>query len=195
MLSKILALLIISMSLLGLTSCFKGETQTVISTKVSISTITTTETKVVISGDNTQKLPESLKALNNLSQDGIAPAEVKIGNYYPGATAEQEIWVHNGGDQAKSYKIIYRIPDNTRETDDTKTAYYSMPPILADKWVGFADDYITVNAHDTIPILVTLNMPKDAVSPGKWEFWVSVMEDSNNTIQTELCERWLVSMR
>lgn len=118
----------------------------------------------------------------------ISPAQVDIGNYYPGAKAEWLIKVHNGNEKATKFAITYRVPS------DTKSGY-SFPPDEAQDWVIIADTTPIFAAKETREILVTLATPKSALMKGNWEFWVSVIEQGQGNIETEMASRWLVSMR
>ncbi len=121
----------------------------------------------------------------------ISPAEVQVGNFHSGARAEWNIRVHNGKSKLTQFEITYRIPDNTREG-------YLMPPKEAQDWVIIADNSPILLPNETREILVVLAMPKDVdetITGKKWEFWISVVEGGQGLVQTEMGERWLISMR
>lgn len=120
----------------------------------------------------------------------ISPGKVHVGNFYPGARAEWSLSVHNGKDTATSFAITYRYPDHVGEG-------YVKPAVGVQDWVIIADPTPVLAPKETREILVVLAMPEDAVvfAP-KWEFWISVMDTTQvGMVQTELCSRWLVTMR
>lgn len=120
----------------------------------------------------------------------ISPGKVKVANFYPGARAEYPITVHNGNDVATSFKISYRYPDHVEEG-------HFKPPPEAQNWVIIADENPVLAPRETREILVILSMPEDAaVFAEEWEFWISIIDNSQvGIVKTELCTRWLVSMR
>ena len=120
----------------------------------------------------------------------ISPGKVMVGNFYPGARAEWNLLVHNGKDTQASFVIAYRYPDHVGEG-------YVKPTTEVQDWVIIADPTPILMPKETREILIALEMPKDAISPGKlWEFWISVKDQTQTgMITTELCSRWCVSMR
>lgn len=120
----------------------------------------------------------------------ISPAVVEVSNFYPGARAEWNLRVHNGKDEESGFSITYKEPNYLREG-------YSMPPDGAQAWVLIADPSPVFAPKETLEILVVLEMPwnVEMEDKAKWEFWVSVIEDTDSMIRTEMCSRWLVSMR
>ncbi len=131
----------------------------------------------------------SFEESNRVNQNWITPAEVKISNYYAGAIAEWSIRIHNGKDVINSFAISYRDPGKTREG-------YLPAPIEARDWIIIADESLVFAPQETKEILITLAMPKGTVVAAKqWEFWISVMEQRQGNIQTEMASRWLVSMK
>lgn len=120
----------------------------------------------------------------------ISPGKVMVGNFHAGGRAEYPITIHNGNATATEFAIYYRIPDHVPE-DITKA-----PDIVQD-WVIVADPTPVLAPYETRDILVALEMPVDAQDPApKWEFWVGVKDNSQEgMVQTELCVRWIVSMR
>ena len=120
----------------------------------------------------------------------ISPGKVQVGNFYPGARAEWNLLVHNGKDTAATFLITYRYPDQVGDG-------YVKPTSEVRDWVIIADSTPILAPKETREILIALEMPKDAVAPGKlWEFWISV-KDTTQTgfVVTELCSRWLVQQR
>ena len=119
----------------------------------------------------------------------ISPGVVQIGNYYAGARAEWYIRVHNGKDTVARFNISFRVPDNTRDG-------YDMPQIGAQSWIIIADPTPVLAPKETRDILIVLAVPSGVkISSQQWEFWISIIEQGQGQIQTEMCSRWLVSMR
>lgn len=119
----------------------------------------------------------------------ISPGKVMIANFYPGARAEYELSVHNGKDTKCQFQVKYRYPDHTGED-------YEKPPAEAENWVIIADTTPVVMPRETLSILVALVLPDDAITPERWEFWISVIDTTQaGMVRTELCTRWLVTMR
>ena len=120
----------------------------------------------------------------------ISPGKVVVGNFHAGGRAEYPITIHNGKDVTTEFAVYYRIPDHVPE-DTTKA------PDMVQDWVIVADPTPVLAPYETRDILVVLAMPQTAVDPApKWEFWVGVKDNSQTgMVQTELCTRWIVSMR
>jgi len=114
-----------------------------------------------------------------------------VGNFYAGARAEWPLLVHNGNDTPTTFSIYYREPDHTGE------GYVEAPP-EAKGWVIIADCTPVIAPKTTQEIMVAIEIPRDygGQLPPKWEFWIGV-KDTTQTgmIQTEICSRWLISMR
>ena len=119
----------------------------------------------------------------------ISPGKVMIGNFAPGARAEWYITVHNGNDEMSSFALVYRNPSRVEEG-------YVFAPAHVKDWVIIADATPILMPRETREVLVALEMPPTAISPGpKWEFWISIQDTTQEgTIITELCSRWLVQM-
>jgi len=119
----------------------------------------------------------------------VSPGKVNVSNFHPGAMAEYPMTIHNGNDTNTSFAVVYRYPDHV-------ATGYVKPTIEAQDWVIIADSTPILMPFETRDIMVTLAMPEDAsIYDKKWEFWVSVMDNSQGQIKTELCIRWLVDMR
>jgi hypothetical protein len=120
----------------------------------------------------------------------ISPGKVTIGNFHAGARAEYPISVHNGNNIPAEFLVYYKKPTQVLEG-------YSIPPNSVQDWILIADCTTVIGAKSTKDILIVLEMPGDAKSPGSnWEFWIAVKDNSQaGTVQTELCSRWLVNMR
>lgn len=120
----------------------------------------------------------------------ISPGKVIVTNFYPGARAEYPITIHNGGDTSASFAVTYRYPDHVGDG-------YVKPIDEVQDWVIVVDTTPLFAPRETRDILVTLEMPENAeVFAAQWEFWISVIDASQSgVVQTELCVRWLVTMR
>jgi len=119
----------------------------------------------------------------------ISPGKVNVTYFRPGARVEYPVTVHNGNDTACSFAVNYRYPDHV-DGDFTK------PDIKVQDWVIVADMTPLLAPRETRDILITLEMPEDAgMFAPQWEFWVSVMDMSQGQVKTELCVRWLITMR
>lgn len=120
----------------------------------------------------------------------ISPGKVVVANFHPGAVAHYPLSVHNGGDAVALFAVTYRHPDNVEEG-------YDKPTEIVQEWVIIADESPILQPKETRDISVTLSMPEDADSfSPQWEFWVSVIDMSQKGfVRTELCCRWLVTMR
>lgn len=122
----------------------------------------------------------------------IKPGKVKIENFYPGARAEYPVTIHNGNDHAAKFSVEYRYPDNLDPSEG-----YVLPSYSAVEWVLIADDDPVLEPLETREVLITLEMPENVQNNHpKWEFWIAIKDQSQNTmVQTELCSRWLITMK
>lgn len=138
--------------------------------------------------------PSSITASLNdeppITQSWISPGKVNIGNYYSGAQAEWFIKVHNGDSTKTKYTVEYREPAYVSD------GFVSLPTFNR-VWVIVSESSPTLDPYETRTIPITLKIPSNAkIDAKKWEFWISVMEDSPaGVIKTELCSRWLITMR
>lgn len=140
-----------------------------------------------IPGDN-MVLDSSVEA-RLINSNWISPAEVNIGNLYPGASATWRMRVHNGGDLPATFAVYYRVPDDTRDG-------YDKAPLEAQDWVIIADATPIISPKGTAEVSVSVSIPKGVeVSSKQWEFWVAVCEKGQGFIQTETASRWFVRMR
>lgn len=120
----------------------------------------------------------------------ISPGKVNVANFYPGARAEYPLTVHNGNTEETEFAIYYRKPDHV---DDG----YVKAPECVQEWIIIADPTPVFEPRETRDILIVLEMPEDAESPGpNWEFWIAVKDTTQaGMVRTELATRWLVTMR
>lgn len=124
-----------------------------------------------------------------MNQTWVSPAEVKIGNFYPGARAEWNIRIHNGNDAKTKFFVSYMVSNTTREG-------YALAPPEAKDWIIIEDSTPVLAPKETREILVVLSIPKDTVVLDKqWEFWTVAGEVSTWAVQTQMATRWCVSMR
>jgi hypothetical protein len=120
----------------------------------------------------------------------LSPGKVQISNYYPGATAEYNVTVHNGNNIPTTFAVTYREPSYV-------ATGYVKAPSEAQNWVIIADTAPILAPRETRDILVTLAMPGGIINyPMKWVFWISVIEKSQSgMVTTEICSTWCVQMR
>ncbi len=120
----------------------------------------------------------------------ISPGKVNIDNYYAGGRAEYPISIHNGKDTTAAFSVSYRFPDRVADG-------YSIPTPDVQNWIIIADSTPVLAPKETKQVAIVLEMPEKAINPApKWEFWISVVDTTQaGFVKTELCSRWLVSMR
>lgn len=151
------------------------------------STVSAPTNTVVASANGETVLSDQIPARD---KTWISPGKINISNYYPGATAECWLTVHNGNYKAANFNIEYRDPSYTAEGYDKITT-------MAEDWVIIAGPSPVLEPYETRDILISLKVPSSLTNlPKKWEYWISVMDNSQSgTVITELCSRWLISMR
>lgn len=120
----------------------------------------------------------------------ISPGKVFVNNYSPGHSAEWTLEVHNGNNASANFSIGYRVPDFVSEG-------YSRPTEDVYRWIWISNKKPLIGAYQTYNVTISLGMPSTAVPPGeKWEFWIGVIDQSQTgNIQTELGQRWLITMK
>jgi hypothetical protein len=185
-LKYIVLIVMILPTVISFGSCLNSELIDITPITTSMITVepSTTTTSNVVTPSTSIPLDKRL-----MDVDWVSPSKVEVSNFHNGATAENSEKIHNGSEKTKTYKVEYRIPDNTLEG-------YDMPPKEAVNWVTIADGSPTISSKESIQDLISLTMPKDFVlKSGKWEFWISISEEGQGTIQTEMCTRWLITMR
>lgn len=175
-----IALALIVVLVIGMVGCTTTTPENPVMPNTPMSPTTSSNPGSVSDPDVEQRL---------IDKTWISPAMVQIGNYYPGARAEWSLRLHNGGDTMAEFLVSYRYPDYIKE------GYNTAPPEARD-WVIITDPTPVLAPKETREILVVLAVPKDVVVTSKqWEFWVSVVEQTGGMVRTEMCSRWLVSMR
>jgi len=50
-----------------------------------------------------------------IDKQWICPGIIEVGNYYPGAIATWELWIHNGKDIPVQYQVAYKAPYHPKE--------------------------------------------------------------------------------
>lgn len=142
----------------------------------------------------------------------ISPGKVLIGNFYPGATVEYSMTVHNGNDYVATFIIKARYPDNTGSNIKRPVAndidalncgncfVFSNLSDCVTFGVGhdaeIGTEEIALSAYETRDVDISFTLPVSEVVPSNWEFWISVIDSSQSGfVHTELCSRWIVTMR
>lgn len=119
----------------------------------------------------------------------INPGKVEVGGLYAGAEADYPITVHNGNDYPAQLIIKYRYPDHVGTG-------YSFPLGDITNWIEVSGNDVDFQPYETKDITIKLLMPEGATEPHKWEFWISVIDNSQSgMVRTELCCRWLITMQ
>jgi hypothetical protein len=124
----------------------------------------------------------------------ISPGKVMVSNLHPGAkNVEYPLTIHNGNDQPTEFSVTFVAAGDV----DKDTGYiYVAAPEEAQDWVIIADPSPVLEPKETRKVLVSVEMPEDAVAPAeRWEFRI-IVKDLSQTgmLQTELACRWLVTM-
>ena len=120
----------------------------------------------------------------------ISPGKVEVGNFHPGGGAKWPLTIHNGSEEPAQFEVRYMEPGTVEE------GYVKAPSIVQD-WVIIADPAPLLEGFETREVMIAVEMPEDAESPGpRWEFWVAVKDVTQaGMVQTELASKWLVTMR
>jgi hypothetical protein len=118
----------------------------------------------------------------------LSPGKIRIDDLRSGNKVEQKIKVHNGSELSTDLSVYYRIPDYTENG-------YSTAPAGARDWIRIAQYSPVLAPRETREIAIVLDLPEQAQTPERWEFWIGVKATKNNTLATELCSRWLVTMK
>jgi hypothetical protein len=124
----------------------------------------------------------------DVNKTWLQPGKIQINKYSPGKKVVHQISVHNGKNVETGFSVYYRIPDYVE--DGFVTA-----PDNAYKWIAISESAPILKAHETKEIEITLNLPETTQTPDQWEFWIGVKENTGSSVLSELCSRWLVSMK
>ena len=100
----------------------------------------------------------------------------------------QQIAIHNGGAVRAAFSVYYRIPDYVEDG-------FTVAPGSARDWIRIEGESPVLAPRETRMIEVILDLPDQAQAPERWEFWIGVREKTENALTTELCSRWLITMR
>jgi len=121
------------------------------------------------------------------SETWLKPAKIHISNVNPGKSVKQSIEVHNGKDKTVEYIVYGRVPDYVE-------GGFLPASDNAINYVTISKNSVSVKAGETKKVDVILDIHSDCKLPDHWEFWVGIKESNTQSISTELCCRWLVSM-
>jgi hypothetical protein len=131
------------------------------------------------SDPHTSELPDST---------WLSPGKIQINNLHPGSSITQKIKIHNGNKLAIKFSVYYRIPDYVENN-------YAVAPGNAGNWISIEDSSPTLEPQETKEIRIGLTLPDEVQLPERWEFWIGAKETKGNMLATELCSRWLITMR
>jgi hypothetical protein len=118
----------------------------------------------------------------------INPGKIQVDKLSPGRSVKHKIMLHNGNQTETGFTVYFREPDYTAEG-------FAPPPENAVAWININNQSPTLAPNETYEIEITLNVPEKMQLPEHWEFWIGVKQNTQNTVVTELCSRWLVSMK
>lgn len=125
---------------------------------------------------------------NNEDTTWLSPGTVEVGNYYPGATAEYPLTLHNGEDKPQAFTVECRKPNRTKEG-------FTGAPSEAREWVTFSERNPRLQPQETRDITVSLAVPKGVTLPEKWELWISATGETRGMFNIELVSRIFVTSR
>lgn len=118
----------------------------------------------------------------------ITPGLVEVDNYYCGAIAEYYVEIENDTNREAVFVVSYRYPTRTKEG-------FSFPSDRFGGWLRIEKPVVIILPREKQEVLITLNIPEEEEVTEDFEFWVSVMEQGQGMIRTEMCQKWRVSMR
>ena len=118
----------------------------------------------------------------------LSPGKIQVSNLLPGNSVKQKITIHNGSEAATAFLVYYRIPDYVENS-------FAVAPGSARDWIKIGEESPVLAPKETREIQVVLDLPDKAQTPERWEFWIGVRENKGNMLTTELCSRWLITMR
>jgi hypothetical protein len=118
----------------------------------------------------------------------LSPGKIQFSNVVPGKSITQKITIHNGRESNAAFLVYYRIPDYVENN-------YVVAPAEASDWIKIGEASPVFAPRETKEVQVVLEVPDGAQTPERWELWVGVKENTANMVTTELCSRWLITMR
>lgn len=118
----------------------------------------------------------------------LRPGKIQVSKYSPGEKVMHKISVHNGNSVEMSFSIYYRIPDYVE-------GGFVTAPDNTFKWIVISESTPILKANETKEIEIILDLPEATQTPDQWEFWIGVKENTGSSVVSELCSRWLVSMK
>jgi glycogen debranching enzyme len=118
----------------------------------------------------------------------LSPAKIQVSDVLPGKHIEQSITIHNGSDVTTTFLVYYRMPDYVADN-------FVVAPADAQDWVKIGEESPVLAPRETKEIQVILDLPNNAQIPENWEFWIGVKTNNGNSLITELCTRWLITMK
>jgi hypothetical protein len=122
--------------------------------------------------------------------DWIYPGKVEITNYKAGVRVGQEVVVHNGGDSLATMNLSFGLPNSQR-------GEFVIAPEDAKNWVQINAERVELQPGESKSVMVFLEVPEQAKSlPDNWEFHICMWDATQGgNVVTQMCCRWLVSMR
>jgi hypothetical protein len=118
----------------------------------------------------------------------LSPGKVSINNLSAGRSVKQKIRIHNGGKNGDVFALYYRTPDYVEKG-------FTAAPEEARHWITFGNESPRAGPGETQEIEITLALPTGAETPERWEFWLAAREKKTDSLNMELCSRWLITMR
>ncbi len=118
----------------------------------------------------------------------LSQGKIRISNLSPGKRVSEKISLHNGHEVATRYSVYYRIPDYVE-------AGFQSAPAEAKDWTVIAETSPRIGPQETKELQVVLDLPATVQTPRQWEFWIGVRESLGSGLTSELCSRWLITMK
>jgi hypothetical protein len=128
------------------------------------------------------------QAAGPVDKTWLSPGKIQIGNYSPGHSVKQKITIHNGENAETKFSVYYRVPDYVEEG-------FTAAPAETGDWIKINENSPSISPLQIKEIEVVLNIPEGSSVPERWEFWIGVKEDKKQSLSTELCSRWLITMK
>jgi hypothetical protein len=118
----------------------------------------------------------------------LSPGKIQVSNVTSGKHIEQNIKIHNGNEVSTAFLVYYRIPDYVESN-------FVIAPASARDWITIGEASPLLASRETKEIKVDLDVPNGIQTPARWEFWIGVKDNNENELTTELCSRWLITMK